>query len=226
MTLFNRIRQTQNSLSQDTLAQTDIRYTPRPGDVRLPRDLALLVIDVQKEFCDPEGKRGNRETRDVSQRIRQLVPAFRKAGVPVYVIYFSDDAKRPQDVDFYEFRPEKGDFLLRKDDDSAFRGSDLDALLKKHDRKTLLACGFNLNACIFHTVMDARAKGYPVRLLRDLSGNDKNNDASSTKGYLKRMTDEGVVITSAADELRALAAAQPGPPEKQTCRPRTRPGAG
>jgi len=82
--------------------------------VKLPRDLALLVIDVQQEFCDPQGARGNKETREVSQRIRRLVPAFRKAGVPVYVIYFADDPKKTQDVDFYEFRPRQGDFVLRK----------------------------------------------------------------------------------------------------------------
>jgi len=61
----------------------------------------------------------------------------------------------------------------------------------------LLTCGFNLNACLFKTVMDARAKGYQVRLLRDLSGNDKQNDPASANGYIKRMVEEGVVVSSA-----------------------------
>lgn len=223
MSLFDRIWQTQKSLHRSSQAQTAVRYVPRPGDVELARDLALLVIDVQQEFCDPKGGRGNKETREVSQRIRRLIPAFRKAGVPVYAIYFSETAEKVQDIDFYEFRPKEGDFVLCKNDNSAFKGCDIDKLLAMHHRKTLLTCGFNLNACLFETAVDARAKGYDVRLLRDLSGNDNNNDPGSTDGYLRRMTEKGVIVSTAADELRALAAENSRPRAKKHCRPRARP---
>lgn len=204
MWFFDRFKRTREFLNQDNLEQTPISYSPAPGDIELPRDLALLVIDVQKEFCDPNGSRGNKETREVSQRIKNLVPEFRKAGIPVYVIYFAEQAKKVKDIDFYEFRPEKGDFIVAKNDDSAFQGSHIGKMLEKHGRKMLLACGFNLNACVFNTVMDARSKGYGVHLLRDLTGNDDHNDSSSTESYLKQMQDKGVIITNAKDELRAI----------------------
>ena len=222
MSFFDRFFRTRKSLRQEALAQTPISYAPQPGDIKLPGDLALLVIDVQREFCDPNGERGNKETVEISQRIRRLVPAFRKAGVPVYVIYCSDEEKQVQDVDFYEFRPREGDFVLCKKDDSAFNGTTLDEKLKEHHRRTLLTCGFNTNACIYATVMDARAQGYSVRLLRDLTGNDNNNDAGSTPGYVRRMQEEGVVISNAADELRALAARNPRTRAEKHCRPRAR----
>lgn len=215
MSFWDQLKRVRNFLTQKNLEQTPITYEPAPEDVQLPRDLALLVIDVQQEFCDPNGKRGNDETREVSQRIKNLVPEFRKAGIPVYVVYFSKEVKRVEDIDFYEFRPEKSDFVIPKSEDSAFDGSSIHKILARHGRKSLLTCGFNLNACIFDTVMDARSKGYDVRLLRDLTGNDNDNDRNSTEVYVQQMRKSGVVITNSSDELRAINTANASAPRQQ-----------
>lgn len=43
------------------LAQQTLKYEGNP---------ALLVIDVQKKFCDPKNERGNLETKVISKRIQ------------------------------------------------------------------------------------------------------------------------------------------------------------
>lgn len=181
-----------------TLSRTPITLDPSKGD------LALLLIDVQKEFADPAQERGNHETRQVSRRINSLIPAFRAAGLPAYVVYFDEDNRKPEDIDFYLFRPSAGDKLIAKDDDSAFRGSDIKSILRRDKRKTLLACGFNLNACVYKTVMDARSNGFNVVLLRDLTGNDKENDNSDTDERLKRMQKKGVKVMNSLDLLESI----------------------
>ncbi len=192
-------------------ANTKISLDPAKGDI------ALLVIDVQKEYADPAQGRGNRETRQVTRRINSLIPAFRAAGLPAYVVYFSDYEKKPEEIDFYIFRPNPEDKLIAKDEDSAFRGSDIKKILKGDKRKTLLTCGFNLNACVFKTVMDARDNGFNVVLLRDLTGNDNENDRSQTESRLEQMRARGVTFMNSIDLLQDISAFkkdQPLPKQK------------
>jgi nicotinamidase-related amidase len=195
-------------LTPESLKEKKIAYEAQPGD------LALLIIDVQHEFCDPTQGRGNTETKQVSKRIKDLIPEFRKAGVPAYVIYFSYREKKPDQIDFYLFTPDKQDVLIAKNADSAFQGSDIKTILKDHQRTKLLACGFNLNACVFSTVMDARKNGFDVCVMRDLTGNDNCNDSSSTKEKIAKMEKEGIKFSDSATVLQALGAKTAKPAKK------------
>jgi nicotinamidase-related amidase len=174
--------------------------------VKYEGDVALLVIDVQREFCDPDGRRGNAETAEVSKRIQSLVPEFRKAGVPIYAVYFSEEKKKnASDIDFYEFTPHPDDVLVAKNADSAFKGSNIKKILQRDKRKTLLTCGFNLNACVKSTAMDALIEGFDVCLLRDLTGNDNGNDYSNiTNDTLTKVRDMGATIEKSDTVLARL----------------------
>lgn len=175
--------------------------------IKYESDVALLVIDVQKEFCKRKwfSGRGTAETEEVSKRIQSIVPEFRKAGIPVYVIYFSETEKEnAADVDFYQFMPHPDDVLVAKNDDSAFQGSNIKEILQRDKRKTLLTCGFNLNACVKSTVLDARAEGFNVCVLRDLTGNDNENDCSPPESHLAEMCNSGVKIEKSDTVLAQL----------------------
>lgn len=52
-------------------------------------DTALVIIDVQHTYCNPTQGRGNDETVRVSKRIKSLSAEFKKAGLPVYAVYFT-----------------------------------------------------------------------------------------------------------------------------------------
>ena len=166
---------------------------------------ALLVIDVQKEFCDPKGRRGNRTTAKVSRRIQSLTPEFRKAGIPVYAVYFSyKKRQKAADIDFYEFTPHPDDTLIRKDRDSAFKGSKIKEILKKDKKNLLLTCGFNLNACVRDTVIDANKEGFDVCLLSDLTGNDNTNDAHTKMEMLRELRKKGISVAKSGNVLKKL----------------------
>jgi nicotinamidase-related amidase len=209
MLLLDQLKRVFHFFRKENLEETPITYAPLPDDIRLASDLALLIIDVQGKYCDPKGRRGNRETGQIAKRIQKLAPEFRKAGIPVYVVYFANKPQKLKKIDFYEFKPETGDILIQKDMDSAFQGSDIKNILQQHGRKRLLTCGFNLNACVFKTVIDGIGEGFNIRLLRDLSGNDNDNDSANAHVYVKKMKKKGVVISNASRELKNLKAEVP-----------------
>lgn len=184
-------------------------------------DTALLVIDVQREFCDPQLQRGNDETLRVSERIATLLPEFRKAGMPVYLVYFSNNLLKPaaHKIDFFKIEPETTDTLVRKKLDSAFEGGNIHNVLQVHGRKKLLVCGFNTTACVKRTALSAVNLGYNVELLLDISGDDKtiyqeaeDNRRKYINDDIKDMQQKGIKLTTshiALNQFKRKPVAQP-----------------
>ena len=181
--------------------------SPAQPVARLP---ALLLIDVQKQFCDPNLTRGNDETILVSYKIMSASDEFRNAGLRFYPIYFTWSREEPLNkIDYYGFTPKTQDTVIQKNTDSAFDSTDIDSILKRDGYANLLVCGFNLNACVRDTVLDAADKGFNVTLLRDLTGNDKRNDPAEVKDTLDKMAAAGVTVTTARNALARLRACCP-----------------
>lgn len=167
-------------------------------------DVALLVIDVQKAFCDPRGSRGTRETADISERIASIVPEFRKAGVAVYAIYFdSSMCRNVSQVDWFKFTPANTDIPVAKNDDSAFAGSNIASLLRQNHHHKLIACGFNLSFCVKDTILDAREEGFEVALMRDLSTNGICR-ANNPPQDIRTFRENGIDITTSREALDAV----------------------
>ncbi|MBU6474689.1 MAG: isochorismatase family protein [Alphaproteobacteria bacterium] len=199
--LAQRIRKTRAFFAPKNLESLILKYDGQA---------ILLVIDVQREFCDPWYSRGNKETKAVSERIQSIAPAFRRAGVPVYAVYYSTTGeKERRDIDFYKFLPASEDQLFAKSTDSAFESGRLKKALENDKRKLLLVCGFNQAACVKRTVLSARKEGYDVCLLEDLAGNDNWNTGGS--GAKAAMEKKGVIMAASADVLKLLRAPAPKP---------------
>lgn len=185
-----------------------------------PRRTALLVVDVQPEFASAARPlAGNKYTELVSHRISALLPAFRRAGVQVYPIYFRlnpsyvpGTALCPDESLFFKFTPAAQDRIIAKTKNSSFEGIEeqsglpLQSALERDGRDTLLVCGFNLFACVLETVTDIRALPYRRYLLRDLSGNGgrENRHAEGYRDDFHTMRHSGARIITADTALKAL----------------------
>jgi nicotinamidase-related amidase len=170
-------------------------------------DLAVLVIDVQRQFCDPEHEegRGNQETVEASERIAAAIPKFRSAGIPVYAVYFDTTMNRHPDlVDWYKFRPAYSDTMVPKNNMSAFKSSCIEELLLEKGHKTLLACGFNRSACVAETLIDARSRGFNVIVLPDLTGNDRVNKVRTEEDDMEMFADMGINILDSGTALQNI----------------------
>lgn len=170
-------------------------------------DPALVLVDFQKDFCDPAGAHGT--TADMVGEGRP-VPAvsaasgfldrYRASGrTPILVRTIHDDAStselwarkyadRPTpcrpDTEGAAFAAdldvETDDVVVTKHRYSGFRGTDLDTILRSNDVTELLIGGVATNVCVESTVRGAFDRDYEVTVLRDCTGSTEPDRREST----------------------------------------------
>jgi ureidoacrylate peracid hydrolase len=166
-------------------------------DVVRPNHTALLVIDVQNDFCAPNGARmkGDLTTIEAMKKpTHRMVQAARSIGVPVVYTQTQTDAEhdngpilsRRQRVglggakytipgtwgwEICDFvAPRRGEVSIPKWHHSGFTNPKLDATLRSLGAKTLLFTGVATNGCVEGSVRDAFARGYYTVVLEDCVG--------------------------------------------------------
>ena len=162
-----------------------------------PTSSALLVVDMQNDFCHPEGAFAKRGL-DISlaQRIvptvLRLMEVAREAGVPVVIMRvlrgvntgwpaFERLTRHNYGSGFIpvfvegtwgaelldEFRPKPGDIPLDKNRYGAFTGTNLDLMLKNKGVRTLVMSGGATNVCVESTVREGFMLDYSVVVVED-----------------------------------------------------------
>lgn len=142
---------------------------------------ALLVIDMVKDFVDPDGALSVPGARTVVPRISDLIREARDDGIPVIYV---NDAHDPDDEEFEKWPPHSvagtegakvvedlepgnSDHVLEKKRFSAFYGTRLDELLEELGVDHLVMTGTVTNICIFASTLDALMRGYRVTVPGD-----------------------------------------------------------
>jgi ureidoacrylate peracid hydrolase len=201
-----------------------------------PRHTALLVIDLQNDFCHPNGlaaQAGN-DVSDIAAmlpRLEQLCAEARAAQVPlIYVRQTHDDwndsgprRALPRYKTFYPCRaggwgaefwgitPGPDDYVLTKHRQSAFVGTSLDLVLRSRGIHTLLLTGTNTHVCVDCTARDGFQRDYYVIVVSDCTATGTSNPQQQQAALANHAGRYGWVAT--ADELRhewrAAAAALP-----------------
>ena len=155
----------------------------------------LVVIDVQNDFCSPNGVVA-RAGKDVSgameliPRLEDLIDGAHSAAVPVVFVRttHSDDTtseswrfrtgdreSAPNCVpgtwgaEFYSIKPGPADHVVTKHRYSAFSSPEFTELVSKLDRPSLLFCGVATNVCVETTLRDATCADYFATLIEDCS---------------------------------------------------------
>src|SRR3954466_10705534 len=142
-----------------------------------PMRAAVIVIDMQNDFCHPEGRAGRRgmdvsSSQAVAVRIKNLVQEARQAHVPVIFARFSltmqtIQKNAPQHMpaedgsllceegtwgaEFYEILPQPGEAIVTKHRYSAFIHTDLELILRNKGIESLILTGTRTNICVEST---------------------------------------------------------------------------
>lgn len=184
-----------------------------------PQNCAVLLVDVQNDFCHPEGAWAKIAVdSDLPKRveaIQSFLPEARSANVPVLflrTVYNQWTVSAPIQEwwqklgtgpictegsfggDFYQMLPQEKDRVLNKYRSSGFMETDLDLTLKAKEVETLLLGGIGVWGGLFDTARDAVAKNYHVFLLEDCVAGGKPEERSMLIDLFRHY--QGEVTTS------------------------------
>jgi ureidoacrylate peracid hydrolase len=161
-----------------------------------PKHTAILVIDIQNDYCSKNGKIATVRKIDVSpvqdivSPLVNLIKVARSKNVPIIFTrmiedhrYMKENAKikfqaslKPLDLcspdskgfEYYKVRPEKNDFEIIKKSYDAFSNPELSKILKKIKVKNLIITGAYTAVCVDATLRAAYTKGYNIIVPQDL----------------------------------------------------------
>jgi ureidoacrylate peracid hydrolase len=164
-------------------------------DKRLrPAHTAVLVIDMQNDFCDQKGYVETVVGKDVSAcravvpEIMALVGAARAQNVPVFWIKANYDPDRlPEGMlvkqrekssaiccgtgswgnELYGVQVAAREAIIEKSSYSAFAGTGIEEQLRRRGVRTLVFAGVQTNVCVETSLRDAVCRGFYAVLASD-----------------------------------------------------------
>jgi len=185
---------------------------------------ALLIIDMQKDFADPNTRLFSPRGQEILPVVNTLTAAARSAGVPVIWV---SQAHRKQLVDFgregdispvhcVEGTPgaelmdgiqvAESDFTVIKRRYSGFYATDLDLLLRCLGCNAVILTGIATDGCVQATAIDAQARDYYVRVVRDATATTNQPAFEAALTAMSRMQ-PGVLVDSQEILLQVRVAA-------------------
>jgi ureidoacrylate peracid hydrolase len=162
-----------------------------------PSTTAVVVVDVQNDFCHAEGALARRGAdtsggRAIVAAAQRLLDAARAAGaLVVFVGTFQDrdtesqtwlnrNAHQPVHSlssgvcadgewgsGWFGLQPSDGDVVVRKWRYSAFAGTNLDLILRSRGIRSLLFAGVATNICVESSLRDGLFADYYVSIVED-----------------------------------------------------------
>lgn len=183
---------------------------------------ALLIVDMVKDFTDPEGLVFYPRNREILPKIRAVLDKCREKEVLIVFLQHCNRkgkfdrkaaAMRPNCIEGSggeEIDPmlplEESDYVIKKRRYSGFFATDLDLVLREHDVKNVIIVGTKTNCCIRATVTDAFYLDYDGYVISDCVATNSETvnqvhleDIGKYLGHvvdsgeLFRMLDEGVL---------------------------------
>jgi len=148
----------------------------------VPKKPALLVIDMQRYFCDSEAPAYSRDFEIVMEPIQLLIDRFAELGLPVFATkYRSGGEQGPTerwwnstlapDSEWVEMDPRiklpKDAQILGKHLYGTFAATDIHARLQKLGCDSVVICGVMTDLCCETTAREAFQLGYTVYFVGD-----------------------------------------------------------
>ncbi|MFB6360382.1 MAG: cysteine hydrolase family protein [Halobacteriales archaeon] len=156
-----------------------------------PDRTAVVVVDMQNDFCHPEGSLYAPGSEAAVDPVGEVIEAARSADTPVV---FTRDVHPPEQFDGAHYYDEfdrwgehvvegswgaqlhdalpvrEADHVVVKHTYDAFHRTDLAGHLESHGIDDLLICGTLANVCVLHTAGSAGLRDYRPVLVEDAVG--------------------------------------------------------
>lgn len=138
----------------------------------LPKNTALILVDIQKGFDDPRW--GERNNIDAETNMKLILQTWRKTNRPViHVQHISNKENHPLRKEnsgskFKDFAiPLPNEPVFQKSVNSAFIGTNLEFYLREHNYKTIVIIGLTTDYCVSTSVRMAGNLGFSTYVVSD-----------------------------------------------------------
>jgi len=154
-----------------------------------PQKTTLLVIDMQQYFCNPNSHASFVDAIQVIPNIQKIITTYRNQSLPIIFTRYAllrtelpgamgrwwndvlyDDQDMSAIIETLSPRPEE--HIIRKTQYSAFFGTELNTILKKHRITSLVITGVLTHLCCETTARDAFMRNYDVFFVTDATASD------------------------------------------------------
>lgn len=157
-----------------------------------PETTALIVVDMQNDFCDDDGALYAEPSGDAINPVRELIEWADISGVDI--VYTKDVHTEDQfeNTNYYDEFDRWGqhvlegewgqeivedleadifaDYIVEKPTYSAFHETGLNTWLEDNNIETVLICGTLANVCVLHTASGAALNDYRPIIVEDAVG--------------------------------------------------------
>ena len=186
-------------------------HDPMMDKVLSPEWAAVLVVDVQNDFCHERGamSRLGSDMGAVQSSVRALagfLDEARRVGVPVIFIathhgewtnsqvWLTRGPRSGGEIcaagswgaEFYQIAPVAGEPVVVKHRYSGFVGTDLEVILRAKERRSVLITGVSTNVCVESTGRDAYMRDYHLVVVDDCCGAFANAEHEATLHNVRR----------------------------------------
>jgi nicotinamidase-related amidase len=154
-----------------------------------PDRTALIVVDMQNDFCHPDGALYAPGSEDAISDINALISLLDAKNI-ISQAFLTQDTHTEDDPEFEQWGEHCVDGswghaihddintsalptltrVIRKDTYDAFHETDLGWHLSKDDIDTVIICGTLVNVCVQETASSANLNGYDVYVVEDAVG--------------------------------------------------------
>jgi nicotinamidase-related amidase len=150
---------------------------------------ALLIVDMVRDFTDPQGLVYYPQNREILPTIKKVLDKCRENDCLIIFLQHCNRKNKPDhriecmrpncvegtcgiEIDSLLSVDADKDYVIRKRRYSGFFGTDLDLVLREHGIENLVVTGTKTNCCIRATVTDAFNLDYNVIVLSDCVATD------------------------------------------------------
>jgi ureidoacrylate peracid hydrolase len=192
-----------------------------------PSTTAILVVDVQNDFCRPDGALGKagadtQAAMDMLPNLQKLLGGARASGTPVIFIQTIHETETDSDAwtsrsdgkvaacclkntwgaEFTEVAPLSNEPVVIKHRYSAFINTRLDSILRTLHTETLIMTGVASHVCVESTARQGFMMDYNIVFLADCSAAYSD---SEHQGALNNIRKHFGMVATADDVLCAWA---------------------
>lgn len=155
---------------------------------------ALLVVDVQKGLF--EQKTPIYKEIDLLNKITILIDNFRKNNITVIFIQHANKGILKFESDGWQLhpliKPINNEIIIQKNNGSAFKETNMQKILDKHNIKKLIVAGLTTHGCIKATCLDGVKLGYEVILVEDAHSSYNKKADELIKTWNFKLSEKGI----------------------------------